>query len=837
MSQKPSGVYELFTAVTRPDELRVVEWSCTEEICGPFRLEVSASCAISQAEDISGRILGHAAAFAIHGADIDPQVRRGTIVEARIEGGLDAKYARLRITVVPRLALMDLRVHSRIFQDKTVPEILAAIFDEWQLGHDYHFLKSYPKRVYVTQYQETDLAFVTRLAAKEGLGFFLEHAPLDEKEMGKPNGERVLVYDSPNFYPMLVPGRGKSASSSLVHWNERFAAQEHSVSHFSLARSLKPEFVTLGDFDFRKPRLALRAVASVAKGDRTPVGDELGGNRLSVYRHAERGELENDPKLPAEIDESIAKLRLGALRRDRDVGRGASRSMRLFPGVKFTLEEHPSGSLNADYVVTRIEHKGRLPEGSGDDERVYENVFECVPASVVYRPLVPDHRVVQSIETAIVVGAGSGDLHCDESGRVKVQFHWDLDGKSDDGSSCWLRVSQPWAGTNWGTQFIPRVGTEVLVGFLGGDVDRPVILGSLYNAVRPWPFKLPADAKKSGFRTAPNGGASSELVFDDEKGREKLSLKAQRDFAHTVENNYDLVVKRAETVRVEGDRTHTVAGDMTHAVLGDRIESVAQDFELTVLGSHQLAVTGNSDVRVTGNRTTRVEGLEKVEFQQPTETKYVDDQVVRVTGHLVTVVGLHDARRSSTLHVEGSSSSYSTGTTELVSEKDIVLRVGDSSVRITPDGIELVTKKVTVHADDIEADAKEQLQLFSKKQIAFVAENVDTIADKKIRLKAESGQIQLDQNARIDGSTVKLNCSPDPVDPLKAPDYTPPKLTKIKLADEKGNPLPGRRFVIVSADGSERSGMLDDSGAADFYLDKDDKAEIVFVDVDKARKN
>jgi type VI secretion system secreted protein VgrG len=839
MSQKPSGVYELFTGVTRPDEFRVLEFALGEEICGPFRLDLSASCPISTAEDVANRLLGHPATFTFHGADIDSQARRGTIVEARVEGGLDQKLARLRISVVPRLGLMEMRINSRIFMDKTVPEILAAIFDEWQIEHEYHFIKAQAKRVYTTQYQESDLAFVTRLCAKEGLGFFLAHAPLDEKEMGQPNGEKVVVYDSPGFYPALAPGKNKLASSSLVHWNERFTQQEHSVSHFGLARSLRPEFVRLGDFDFRKPRLALRALAAVSKDDRSPIGDRLGGEKLSVYRHAERGELENDPKIPAEIDESIAKLRLSALRRDRDVGRGTSRSMRLYPGVKFTLEEHPAGSLNADYVVTRVDHKGRLPETESADERVYENAFECVPASVAYVPLVPAHRVVQSIETAIVVGAGGNDLHCDESGRVKVQFHWDLDGKSDDTSSCWLRVSQPWAGTNWGTQFVPRVGTEVLVGFLGGDVDRPVILGSLYNAVRPWPFKLPSEAKKSGFRTAPNGGSASELVFDDEKGKEKLSLKAQRDFLHTVENDYELNVKRSERVRVDGDRNHTVTGDASHSVMGDRIESIGQDLEMTVLGSHQLAVSGNSDLRVTGNRTTRIEGLEKVEYKKPVETKFVDDQVVRVTGHLVTVVGLHDARRSSTLHVEGSSNTYSTGSTEFVSEKEIVLRVGESSVRITPDGVEIAAKKVSVHADNIEADAKEQLQLFSKKQIAFVGQNIDAVADQKIVLKAQSGQIQLDQNARIDGTMLKLNCSPDPVDPLKPPDYTPPKVTKIKLADENGNAIPSRRYVIAMPDGSERSGITDDAGEADVYLDlkPSEKAKITFVDVDKARKS
>ncbi|HVY46198.1 MAG TPA: type VI secretion system tip protein TssI/VgrG [Minicystis sp.] len=842
MSHEPTGAFELFSAVTKPPELRVLAWRGVEAIGAPFSFEIVAACAIDAADDLAAKLLGRPAVFVSNTSGAAPEARRGVVVEARIEADPVAPDAtsnavaraaagRLRITLASRLALLELRVHSRIFQDRTSVDILRELLGAWQIECETRLLKSYPKRVYCTQYAESDLAFFGRVAGKDGIGFYLEHAPFDAREADEPGPERVVLFDHAGAYAKL----GGPGGGALAHASQRFAPGARRVESFALERRLRPEFVRLGDFDFRKPRLPLRAAAAVANGERSPIGEALGGERLSVYRHHDRAELESDPRLAAEIDDAIARLRLSQLRQEHCAGSGRARTMGLFPGCTFTLDEHPAAALNRDYVVTRVEHEGRVPEAGGADGDVYSNAFSCVPADVVVRAPVPPPRVQQAIETAIVVGPAGKDIHCDEHGRVKVKFHWDLDGTSDETSSCWLRAAQPWAGTNWGTQFVPRVGTEVLVGFVGGDVDRPVILGSLYNAVRPWPFRMPADARKTGFRTqaAPGGGAS-ELVFDDEKGREVVSLKSQRDFTAVVENDYELTIKRGETVRVDGARVHTLGGEATTTVLGARTDTVAKDFSVSVLGSHDLAVSGDADVRVSGDRTTRIEGTDRLELQGGAEATHFGDQTVRVLGHLVTVVGQHDARRSSTLHVEGSATQYTTGTTEIVSDRDIVLRVGESSIRLTKDGVEIVAKKVRLHAEDVEADATEQLELFAKKQIALKAERLDALADERIRLKAEAAQIQLDRNARVDAELVKLNCSPDPVDDLAPPDYTPPKPTIVRLTDEHGKPLAGRRYVIFEADGGERSGTLDEQGEVELYLD--DAAEIVFPDVDGARK-
>ncbi|MBW2525495.1 MAG: type VI secretion system tip protein VgrG [Deltaproteobacteria bacterium] len=824
--------FALHTAEVPANQLQLIEWSCVESVCAPFRLELVAACSLYGAEDLAARLLGQRAVFSIHGPS-GQQARRGIVAEARVEGGLDRDKGRLRVVLVPRLALLDHKVDSRIFQHQTAPEILAKVLGEWHLDHELRLAGDYPQRPYFTQYRESDLSFLTRLCAKEGLGFFLEQRPFDDGEATDPGEEKLVLVDRASFQPPIAGG------TTLIHTNERFGTREDEVSGFSLGHAVRPEFVRLGDFDFRRPGLTLSALSGLSQDQRTPIGASLGGEQLGVFLHAQRADRESAGAAP-EIDDELAQIRLEQLRQNADVGRGRSRSVRLQPGSTFSIDGHPIGSLNRVYVVTRVEHVGRTPEqgeaGEGEAGDVYVNDFECVPASVLCRAPIRPVELQQTLETATVVGPKGDDLHCDEHGRIKVQFHWDLGGNRDEHSSCWLRVAQPWAGASWGAQFIPRIGAEVLVGFLGGDVDQPVVLGSLYNGARPHPFRLPEEASYSGFRSqsTPDGDGCNELVFDDDRGRERLVLRAERNFEQVVDNDLSVSVANAEQVRVGGTSQRTVSGDAETTILGECTESLAKGYQMTVQGSHGLSVDGDSEIRVSGNRTSRLEGCERVEHYGQALPTYYQDQVVRVLGHQITVVGQHDARRSATVHVEGTATHSSTGTTELSSDKDIVLRVGDSSLRLTPEGIELVTKKITLLGDELQTEAKEKLAIFAGKQLAFNADKIDAIAKDKLVLKGKQGQLQLDDNARLDGTMVKLNCSPDPVEEGEPPPYEPPQATKIKLADQDGKPLPGRRFVVVAGDGSERSGTLDDNGEAELFLEEG--GEIIFPDADNPRQ-
>ncbi|MSP26068.1 MAG: type VI secretion system tip protein VgrG, partial [Myxococcales bacterium] len=742
------------------------------------------------------------------------------------------------------LELWKLKVTSRIFTDKTTPEILAIIAGEWKMEHEHRLSRAYDRRAYTTQFRESDLEFITRITARDGIGFFLEHptaARGDEAELGQDTLEKLVFYDHAGGYASLPDGGDSRQGGTLFHRPQRTTATEHDVTDFRLTHRVRPELVRLGDFDFRKPALKLRARAAIDAKARSPIGASLGG-QLSVYTHNDRAELEPAGKPGAEIGDGVARVRLEQARRDAEVGRGRSRCPRLAPGITFTLEDHPGGAAtNRSWLVTRVEHTGKIPERGGAETdapiETYSNEFHCVPAELVHRHALVPARAQHAVETATVIGPKGAELSTDQHGRVQVEFHWELDGDGDSAAKrTWLRVSQLWSGTNWGAQFLPRIGTEVIVGFLGGDTDRPVVLGSVYNGTHPYPFRLPLEAHKSGIRSqsTPGGEGYSELIFDDEKGKEKLSIRAEKDLVQLVENDYELVVGNAENVRVDGSSARTIAVDATETVLGDKNDTVGLDYQLAIKGSHVLSVSGNSDLRVAGARVTRIEGQDNAEHFLETDHIYRSDRTERVLGHLVTIVGANDARRSATLHVEGSVSQYSTGTAEIVSDKALVLRSGKSEVRIGPEGVEINTPKLTFKSDSLTIQGKDEITLFSSKQVAIVSEKLDVVTKKTVVLKSEGAQLRLDRNARIDGEQVKLNCSPEPVDEKKEPDYEPPKPTIIKLADEDGKPLAHRRFVVVLADGSERGGMLDGDGKAELFLDE--SAEVVFPDVDQARK-
>ncbi|MEZ4442742.1 MAG: type VI secretion system tip protein TssI/VgrG [Polyangiaceae bacterium] len=828
-----SARYDLFTSATSPHDLRVVAFTCEERLCAPFRLEILAQAPLDSAEDVARRLLGQPATFVMRSALGGDQTRRGIVVQALVGGGLDSGQAEIRIVVAPRLALMGERVHSRIFQGLSIEEILKKVLAPWQLEVDFQLGQKHPKRPYCTQYRETDLAFLDRLCAREGLSYFFAHEPLGDDEAEHPAAETLVFVDLPSFYPPLPSGNGTSEGNTLVHTTERFHDEEHQVSGFAFGRAVRPELVRLGDFDFRRPGLQLSAIAGLPRAERTPIGDALGGELIAHYLHHDRGELEGDGNAP-EIDDAVAQVRLGQLRREAELGSGKSRCPRLRPGAVFALDHHPMGGLNQSYLVTRVLHRGRIAEEGEESTAPYDNDFDCVPSGTLFSPIAGPAPVQQAMETATVVGPKSEEIHVDEHGRVKVQFHWDLEGDRDDKSSCWLRVTQPWAGANWGAQFLPRIGTEVLVGFIGGDVDRPVVTGSLYNGARPSPYRLPSEVGKSGFRSqsTPGGEGFSELTFDDTKGRESMMLRAQRDFQHFVENDYQLSVKK-EVVQVSGESERTVLGDSRTSIQGEGEASYAKSFQMTVKGHHALSIEGDTEASIAGNRVTRIEGKEQLELADFQAT-YRDSQIQRVLGHLVMVIGQEDAQKSLTTHVEGSASQFTTGTTEISSDKDIVLRVGDSALRITPDGIDIIAKKVRLHGEDVQAEVKDKLLVFADEQIAFKTKRATILADEKVVLKGKEGQLQLDENARLDGTQVKLNCQPDPVDEEAPPEYEPPKKTTLSLSDEDGKPLSGRRFLVRLADGSELAGVLDDEGKAELYIDED--AKVIFPDADNPRK-
>lgn len=771
-----------------------------------FDIEVIAPHDIDPLNTLEDSILGHPGSLVMMGED-GPRVVHGLVTAYEVLRAIDLQSVRLRLKLSARLSLLKMRVHSRIFQELTIPAIVKQVLGEWRTPHHLELQARYAVRNYVTQYQESDYEFLMRILAREGIFFYFRHSP--DKEV-----EEVVFTDE----AMYKPASGKTAHLQVR--TGRFEIGEGEIVEVGVRRQIRQTSARIGNYDFRHPHLPLRAIEMQADA-KGAVGD-LGTERLGTYLFDHDGE--HEPSASAEKRDQDANRMLQSLRGEGLAILGSTRSRKMMPGHSFILEGHVLESLNREWVVTSVKHDGVTPELNGQrgDDDVYKNELEAAPLETALRMAQHERRrVIHGTQTATVVGATEGEVFTDNYGRVKVQFHWDLQGKKDEKSSTWIRVTQPWAGPSFGAQFLPRVGTEVVVSFLDGDPDRPIIIGAVYNGTHPYPFGLPQQATKSGFRSLSSGGdGANEFSFDDERGHEVVTLKAQRNFDVAVTKDHKLDVGGDAVVKVHGQLTENVDGTHTTTITGGQVTLVSLQKTTQVLGDSLEAVRGNVDSRVSGDRNVRVEGVARDDIDM-LETFVRSDSIHRVKGHFAGVVGEHGAATSATMHVEGTLASYASLTTELIAEKGIVLRCGQSSIRLGPDSVEIIAPKVLVSGDTVEAGAEKELRVLSKKGLVLKSE--------KLHAMGKSASLLLFTDADIGGQRVKLNSQIDEAAIVSKPR----PLTRIQLSDEAGAPAARRRYVIVGSDG-ERSGVLDDKGEAELELESD--AQIYFPDVDKPKE-
>ena len=576
----------------------------------------------------------------------------------------------------------------------------------------------------------------------------------------------------------------------------------------------------------------------------------LGNNSdLRAYHH--RGEYEKP-----EVTGARAQTTLEQHRRKFIEGAGTSSSRRLYPGARFRLVSDSGSLLAGEYTVTRVEHEGRTPElvkvlsqiegTEGDTQQSYANRFECVPAKVPFRPKRPKPVLRQVVESATVVGPAGEEIYTDELGRIKVQFHWDLEGARNENSSCWIRVAHAWSGAGWGTQFIPRIGMEVLVTFLNGDQDCPVVTGCVYNGTHPPPFAVPGDKTRSGLRTQSSlgGDGFNELSFEDLKNAEQIYMHAQRDHDEVIERNHTARVGVDETKDVGHDQRLQVGNDRTEIVGGTRRERVALDQIEHIGGNSEETIEQDQTVRVTGaqytvsldahrtvnrNATRVVGGNDRCEVTGMANTLVKDDLTTRVNGNCTTVVGKHDAKRTYIVHAEGRAIVQSSDLTEIASEKELILRVGATRMRITEERIELTGKSgLTVRSGNTVIEVTpEKARIRSKGKAIVSAESINILTD--------GAQVKLSDDVKITGSSVKLN--PPKTDSEKDDDPKPPKPTKLDLKDQDGRPLANQRFVIHMDDGSEIAGVLDHEGRCELEIEGGGEAKVTFPEVSDVKSS
>ena len=505
--------------------------------------------------------------------------------------------------MVPWFWVLTKTVNSRIFQEKSVVDIVETIFQEDGLmDYEMRLNKTYTPRTYCVQYQESDYRFISRLLEEEGIFYFFEH---EQKK------HRLVISDN-NGYPSCP-------NQDIVRYDPsgEVGIDEDVVLKFHMSKEITFGKYTTRDFNFEIPNTVLQ---SESEGKNT-----LGPGKRELYRYpggydtSERGDAVADLRM--QVEEA---------RVTRIEGKGNCRD--LVSGHTFTLEKYYRSDMNQEYLLTTVEHSASEPHefAAGSEGRhvaSYGNSFTCLPKNVPYRPPLDTPKpVIFGSQTAIVVGPEGEEIYPDEYGRVKIKFHWDRDEKKDENSSCWVRVSQAWAGTGWGAIFIPRIGQEVIVQFINGDPDQPIITGRVYHGQNLPPYTLPDEKTKSTIKSesTPGGGGSNEIRFEDSQGNEEIFVHAQL--------NMNSVVEADKTLEVGGNRTTHVAGNFEESIDGNETRTVSGSVEETISGNETRTISGSVDETINGGETrTVIGGLDETISGGETRT-VAGDQTKTIAG-------------------------------------------------------------------------------------------------------------------------------------------------------------------------------------------------------------
>ncbi|EKO3425590.1 type VI secretion system tip protein VgrG, partial [Vibrio fluvialis] len=486
------------------------------------------------------------------------------IVRRFTQGDTGHHHTFYSLTLVPALERLSLRHNSRIFQLNTVPEILSILLQEMGIN-DYAFAltRDCAQREFCVQYRETDLDFLHRLAAEEGLVYSFIHE----------EGKHTLIFsDASESLPKLgEPIPYNTLAGGMIESPYISALSVHTQSEVSQT--------ALQDYSFKKPAYSFAQQA---------VGTEMAYQQPDYEHFDAPGRYKDDVS-----GKAFSQIRLDYLRRNARTATGKSNQPLLRPGVKFDLQEHLDDTLNRDWLVVSVTCQGTQPqaleEAGGNGATTYANQFTLIPAHRTWRATPQAKPQVDGPMIATVVGPEGEEIFCDEHGRVKLHFPWDRYSNGDEHSSCWVRVSQGWAGSQYGMIAIPRIGHEVIVSFLNGDPDQPIVTGRTYHATNTAPYALPDNKTKTVLRTETHQGQGyNELSFEDQAGSEQVYLHAQKDFDGLIENDHTSVIKHDKHLTVENDRFTQIKNNQHLTVGGESRTKIALDQSIEIGGSlHQ----------------------------------------------------------------------------------------------------------------------------------------------------------------------------------------------------------------------------------------------------------
>ena len=619
-------------------------------------------------------------------------------VQTEADGSAGGRY---RATLVPWLWFLTRTADCRIFQAMTVPDIIKQVFkDQGFTDIKDSLTGTYTAWENCVQYRETDFNFVSRLMEHEGIYYFFTHE----------NGKHTLVladdvsahatypsYDTINFRT----GRGGAASAE-------------SITGWTLEQEVQPGAYSLNDFNFETPKTSLLAKSLIS----TPSAQ----SSFEVYDYPGEFSTQSDGT-------DYSQIRIEELHTQYEVVHGVTNARGVAAGFTFTLANSPRKDQNRSYLVTSASyHLTGYKYGSGNagnEGELYSCSFTAIDSTKPFRSArVTPKPLIQGPQTAMVVGPSGEEIHTDKYGRIVVQFHWDRYGKADENSSCWVRVSQAaWAGKKYGAMYIPRVGHEVIVEFLEGDPDLPIVTGRVYNADATPPYDLPAEKTKTTLKSASSKGADgfNELRFEDKAGSEQIFVHAEKDYHLRVKND------RLETIL--NDRHLHVTNNKFEKVDANRHEDIAISHFEKIGTDHNIDIGGKQALHVKGSQSCGIDGDVIYEIGGDTSEKFSGKMYTSVTGDLV-----------------------------IESAASITIKVGSSSIAIDATGIALKADAITITGNNTLDEKSKAITVTGDTSVKVAGAQVKVAADAAVEVTGgASGKFDGGGMTTIKGGLVMIN--------------------------------------------------------------------------------
>lgn len=698
----------------------------------------------------------------------------GIISEFR-QGHRGEIFSSYSMRVVPSIWISTQIVQSRIFQQKSVQNIIKEVFADfesmivWELEYDYK------PRNYCVQYRESDFAFASRLMEEEGIYYYFEHVE---------DRHTMIISDKPRF-TRNCPGDNQVTFSYAVTEGQY---QSH-LSTFDIEYKLRSGVVTYRDHHIQQPNKKLSVTSStkfqIGENGNWEIYDYPGGYARKFDGIGPGGDKEQaDLNNIVPDGNRMAQTAMEVIDAGHEVFIGKSDVPIFTPGHRFSVKSHPVEDLNSEYVVTSITHSLRQSPEFTEDARIPDspciNEFTAIahgkPGTVPFRPQrVTPKPIVHGSQTAYVVGPSGEEIYTDEYGRIKVQFHWDREGQTDGTDSCWLPVAQTWAGNGWGSMFIPRVGMEVIVHFLEGNPDNPMVSGCVYHPMNMPPYELPNNKTRSGIKTdsSKGGDGYNEVRFEDLKDSEQIFIHGQKDL----------------DVRIKNDRREWTGNDQHLIVIADQLEKIG--------GSNHLTIKEDQKIKMGGERHVKVGSNEAIEIGGTQTVKISGDQGIQVTG-------AHSTEATQALYIKGMN-------VVIEGMIQLSLKASGSFVDIGPAGVSISGPMVNINSGGA-AGSGTPVGPCPPTAPDEPEEADDDKPGKKMKLEKQSIEKK------------KKKGKDDP----KKKDFI-----ALELLTEAGEPVAGEAYEVKTPDGKIRSGSLNNKGKAMIKGIDPGNCEVTFPNLDK----